>query len=68
MPAEPTNARGVQPFRVASDPRVPEHAGCIRCGEPRPPAAVNHGDPFHSTECCRAWYDADEREPGAGAR
>lgn len=61
--AEPTNARAVRPFRVQTDPVVPEHAPCIVDGQPRPRLAVRHEDPFCTTTCCRSWYAVPEPAP-----
>lgn len=61
--AAPTNAKGVRPFRVDTDPVVPDHAGCLVCDGPRSRVAVRHGDPFCTTVCCRSWYAVADPPP-----
>jgi hypothetical protein len=39
------------------DPKPAKGGGCAVCGSPRPPTAVNHGDPFCSATCARIYYE-----------
>lgn len=45
-----------------------DRAGCLVCGDTRPPLALLHGDRFCTTRCARAFYGcpidpATERKP-----
>jgi hypothetical protein len=39
-----------------SDPPVPSDKRCYVCARARPAPAIEAGDPFCSTECCRTYH------------
>ena len=40
-----------------NDPEPGRDGGCAVCGNPRPPMAEKHGDPFCSATCARMYFE-----------
>jgi len=40
------------------DPKPGKDGGCATCGNPRPPLAERHKDPFCSAACARIYFEA----------
>src|SRR5262245_29129782 len=49
---------------IADDPPITSDGKCYLCGRKRTEVAVEHDDPFCSTDCCKTWHSRVARRLG----